>query len=134
MAPIANEALIPSARTYVSQDHYIAQTYLKHWCSPSSGKLYAYRKNPAGAPFFCSPRDVCREWNGDLNPLFEVHPDLLGKYRKLFEPGWNSSIDALRRSKVNANDKFHIAGYWAQLTASTPTWLHHSNALFEHQL
>lgn len=118
----------------VSEDHFIAQTYLKHWCDRATGKLFAYRKIPAGDPFPCSPRDVCREWNGDLNPVFPKHPDLLGQYRKMFEPGWNPSLGAFRSGSISIDDKFVIAGYWAQLTTCTPTWRRHGVELYESQL
>jgi Protein of unknown function (DUF4238) len=118
----------------VSEHHFIAKTYLKHWCDPTTGKLFAYRKNLPGEPFPCAPRDVCREWNGDLNPIFPKHPNLLGQYRKMFEPGWNGSLGSFRSRSISIDDKFVIAGYWAQLTTCTPTWRRHGVELYEHQL
>ena len=60
----------------LGQDHYIAQTYLKHFGDGSKGgMLNAYRKSD-GAAFACWPKDVCREWDGDINPLLS-EPGLL---------------------------------------------------------
>ena len=69
----------------MSNDHFVAQTYLKHFGDASRGDImYAYRKSN-GDEFPCHPSAVCHEWDGDLNPLL-VPPQLLGYYRKLFEP------------------------------------------------
>jgi hypothetical protein len=69
----------------MSNDHFVAQTYLKHFGDASRGDImYAYRKSN-GDEFPCHPRAVCHEWDGDLNPLL-APPQLLGDYRKLFEP------------------------------------------------
>jgi len=101
-------------------DHYIAQTYLKHFVGPS-GMLRAYRKSD-GATFPCRPRDICHEPNGDIIPDFLSEPGYLGDYRAEFEPLWNSGIAALEARSLDMRDKLHIAGYWAQLLVCTPTW------------
>jgi hypothetical protein len=77
---LANAKAAP--RKAMAQDHYIAQTYLKHWAG-HEGRLHAYRKSRPHE-FQCWPYDVCREWNGDLNPYFKKNPSLLGDFQKIF--------------------------------------------------
>ncbi len=69
----------------MAQDHFVAQTYLRQWADPSSGMLRGYGKR-TGREFPCAPKDVCREWDWDVNPYFKDNPRLLGDYRKIFEP------------------------------------------------
>ncbi|NWG26433.1 MAG: DUF4238 domain-containing protein [Pseudorhodoplanes sp.] len=110
----------------MAQDHFVAQTYLKHWANPHSGMLHGYGKL-SGKEFPCAPKDVCRAWDWDVNPYFEHNPGLLGEYRKIFEPQWNPMLATVRSGRVSAEDKFALAGYWALLTTCTPTW--HRNAV-----
>jgi hypothetical protein len=108
----------------MSQDHFIARTYLKHFVDPikGGGMLHAYRKSDQ-AQFICRPADVCREWRDDLNPEFITQrPALLGELRKIFEPHWNEAISKLRSKSVAAQDKFVISGYVANLLSTTPAW------------
>jgi len=101
-------------------DHYVAQTYLRHFAGPS-GMLRAYRKSD-GATFPCWPKDICHEPDGDIIPDFLSEPGYLGDYRAGFEPLWNSGVAALEARSIDMRDKLHIAGYWAQLLVCTPTW------------
>lgn len=104
----------------MAYDHFVAKTYLKHFGDPSrNGMLNAYRKSD-GKTFSCWPNDVCREWDGDLNPFFEV-VDILGQYRKLFEQSWNAAIAALAKGTLSDTEKFQISGYLANLMTCTPT-------------
>ena len=104
----------------MADDHYVAQTYLKHFAS-SSGLLQAYRKSDA-ASFPCRPKDICKEPDGDIIPDFLSEPEYLGQYRSEFERVWNHGIEALRQHSLDMQDKLYIAGYWAQLLVCTPTW------------
>jgi hypothetical protein len=63
------------------RDHYVAQTYLKHFVG-EDGLLRAYRKSD-GRRFPCRPRDVCHEWHGDVIEEFLSDPAALAKYRKV---------------------------------------------------
>lgn len=110
----------------MARDHFVAQTYLKHWTNPQSGMLLGYGKQ-SGKEFPCAPKDVCHAWNWDVNPYFKDNPRLLGEYRKIFEPQWNPTVAAVRSGQMSADDKFALAGYWALLTTCTPTW--HRNAV-----
>jgi Protein of unknown function (DUF4238) len=105
----------------MTKDHFVAQTYLRRFSDPShKGMLHAYRKSN-GKYFPCHPKDVCHEWDGDLNPLL-VKYDLLGDFRKIFEPLWNASIDTLLSNTLSPTDMFAVPGYFANLMVCTPTW------------
>ncbi len=104
----------------MAQDHYVAQTYLKHFTGPT-GMLHAYRKSD-GRSFQCRPKDVCREADGDVIPDFLSEPEYLGEFRGAFEPLWNGSVAALESRSGDMRDKLHMAGYWANLLVCTPAW------------
>jgi hypothetical protein len=110
----------PSSPAQMSNDHFVAQTYLKHFADPRTGMLHAYRK-PEGTEFPCWPRDVCREWDGDLNPILN-RPELLGEYRRIFEPFWNLSVANILTGSVSAQDKWAVSGYMANLMVCVPAW------------
>jgi hypothetical protein len=82
--------------------------------------LHGYQK-PAGRRFPCWPKDVCREWDGDINPTLK-EPGLLGDFRAHFEPHWNLSIAKILSGKFEALDKWAISGYMANLMACVPAW------------
>lgn len=104
----------------------MAQTYLRHWADPESGMLRGYGKR-SGKEFPCAPKDVCRDWDWDVNPHFKDNPRLLGDYRKIFEPQWKPTVAAVRAGQLSSEDKFVLSGYWALLTTCTPSW--HRNAV-----
>lgn len=82
--------------------------------------LHAYRK-PDGSYFRCWPKDVCHEWDGDINPILQKQ-DLLGDFRSIFEPFWNLSVASILSGTVSAQDKWVVSGYMANLMASIPAW------------
>lgn len=83
--------------------------------------LNAYSKSD-NSSFPCWPKDVCHEWDGDLNPAIVIRPELLGDYRKIFEPHWNPSIASILAGKLSANDKFVVSAYMANIMVCTPAW------------
>jgi hypothetical protein len=101
-------------------DHYVARTYLKHWCDQDAGRpLRAYRKSN-GAEFPCWPANVCGERNGDLNPKYLAEPNALGVFRDIWEPRWNEGVDAFRSGKYRAAHTFVLAAGWASMSLTTP--------------
>jgi hypothetical protein len=115
------------------RDHYVAQTYLRHFADPD-GMLHVYRK-AEGKYWRCSPKDVCHEWDGDIIRDIVKNEKMLGAYRAIFEPRWNDAITDLKKSICGAAVKMAIAGYRANLLVSTPAWtrrgikMHGYNAL-----
>jgi hypothetical protein len=59
---------------------------------------------------------------------------MLGQFRSNFEPKWDAALDALQNGRMCAADKFIIAGYWANLTVTTPTWRTIGTGLFEKEI
>jgi hypothetical protein len=101
-------------------DHYLARTYLKHWCNQDTGRpIRAYRKSD-GVEFPCWPANVCTELNGDIN-RYLAEPNALGVFRKIWEPRWNEAVDAFRAEKAGPEDKFVVAAGWASISLTTPT-------------
>jgi len=68
----------------MAEDHFVVQPYLRYWCSPKTNILHGYNNKAADKTFPCHPRDVCREWNWDINPRFKENPGLLAEFRKIF--------------------------------------------------
>lgn len=113
------------------RDHYVAETYLKHFVG-NDGLLHVYQKHD-GKYFPSRPRDICHEWNGDLIEEFLSTPDLLGRYRKIFEPIWNPALAELQAGRASPGEKMAIAGYWANLLVCTPAWRRIGLECHDHQ-
>jgi hypothetical protein len=47
----------------------------------------------------------------------------------MFEPHWNPTVGA-----IPSHDKFALAGYWAQLTTCTPTWVGQAVDVYKQKL
>jgi len=118
----------------MANDHFVARTYLKRWCDRHKNQpMRAYRK-PSGTPFQCWPEGVCAEAGGDLNPDYFKDPAVLGQFRTIFEPRWDAAIDAVEKRKLTIEDKFVIAGYWANLLTATPVWRKIGQKLYEQEV
>ena len=102
------------------RDHYIAETYLKHFLG-SDGYLHLYRKSN-GKYFATNTRAICHEWDGDIIQEFLANPKMLGEYRSMFESAWNPAVTHLATGRVSREDKLAIAGYLANLLVCTPAW------------
>lgn len=117
----------------MAKDHYVAQTYLKHFGDDSKdGMLNGYKK-PDGSAFPCWPKDVCHEWEGDFNPAVVMRPEVLGDYRKIFEPHWSPAISSMLSGKMSANDKFIVSAYMANMMVCTPAWRRVAGDILERQ-
>lgn len=103
-------------------DHFVSKTYLKHFGDSSKGgMLHAYRKKK-GDYFLCRPENVCHEWDGDLNAAFLPHrPELLGDFRKMFEPRWNTALTSITSGRIADQERFIISACMANLMMCTPT-------------
>ena len=110
----------PLAALHMPKDHYVAQTYLRHFAD-GDGLLHVYRKSD-GKYWQSGPKGVCHEWDGDLIRDFVKDEEMLGKYRAIFEPQWNDAITDLTNGVCDAAVKMAIAGYWANLLVCTPAW------------
>ena len=115
-------------------DHFVAKTYLKHWCDPTTRKLHAYSKTGGGRESPLAPKEVCREEGGDSNPTYLAVADSLGQWRKIFEPRWNGTIEAIRKGRITGDEKFIVAGYWANVTLTTPSYQDIGRKLYEHSV
>lgn len=103
------------------QDHFVPQTYLKHFGDPAvGGMLHGYSKI-SGKYFPAWPKDICREPDGDI-AAYLSRPKLLGDFRKVFESGWDRTIGNVARRTVTTEDRFIIAGFMAALLTCTPGW------------
>jgi len=104
----------------MAKDHYVAQTYLKHWCDPKNKPpLQVYRKSDL-KHFPCRPRDVCHEWDGDLIPEYLTDPGRLGKFRKIFEPRWKPTVERLCAGNIDPKDKLVLSMAWAHFFLFPP--------------
>jgi hypothetical protein len=93
--------------------------------------LFGYGKR-SGKEFPCATKDVCHEWDWDVNPYFKDNPVLLGEYRKIFEPQWKPAVAAIRAGQLSSEDKFSLSGYWALLSTCTPSWHRNVVKVAEH--
>lgn len=107
----------------MANDHYVAQTYLRHFGDPpESGRLYGYLKG-SGKEFPCRTKDVCREWDGDINEEWITsRPELRGDFRKIAEPNYNPALAALIKGEPSPTDRFVISAMAATLMTCTPAW------------
>jgi Protein of unknown function (DUF4238) len=115
-------------------DHFVAKTYLRHWCDPAINKLHAYSKVAGGTESLLAPKEVCREEDGDNNPTYLAVADSLGQWRKIFEPRWNGTIEAIRKGRITGKEKFIVAGYWANVTLTTPSYQDIGRKLYENSV
>jgi hypothetical protein len=100
------------------KDHFVAQTYLKHFAD-ASGFLQVCRKSDS-LVFPARPEAICHELAGDIIPDFLENPKHLGEYRKLFEPHWNDAVSELSARRWSPDIKLAISGYLANLMVCTP--------------
>lgn len=103
-----------------SNDHYVSQTYLRHFANPN-GDIVPYYKNAqvvVGKPK--RPKSICFETEGDTNKYFQ-NPRLLDEFLPAFENPWNNNIASLENGFLDKNIKFELAGYIAFLRSCSPT-------------
>jgi Protein of unknown function (DUF4238) len=101
------------------KDHYVAQTYLKHFLAPGLGnRMHAYNK--AKLKHFTPTTDsICRDEGWDTNPYFEDNR-AVDKYLRIVEPKWNRGVENIQDLLKYEEVKFFMAGYIAVLASCTP--------------
>jgi hypothetical protein len=105
----------------MAEHHYVARTYLRNWClDRNKPRLQAYRKSDL-KQFSPRPKDVCSEWDGDLNPNYFDNPSVLGDFRKIFEPKWKPTVERVGAGIINQEDKLVISLAWAHFFLCTPS-------------
>lgn len=104
----------------MSKDHYIAQTYLKHFIDPKFGTLmHAYRKHDLKY-FTPTTKDICYEEGWDTNPYFQ-DSRAVDQYLKIVEPKWNRGVDNIEDLLRYEEVKYFMAGYIAVMASCSPT-------------
>jgi hypothetical protein len=106
----------------MANDHYVAQTYLRWFGDPdNNGRLRGYQKSKL-RDFPCYPKDVCSEWDGDLNAEFlAARPELRGDFRRLCEPRWNGAVERLHKARLDGDDRYVMSAMAATLMGCTPS-------------
>lgn len=122
--------LVEKSEYMAQQDHYVAQTYLKHFAD-TDGRLHTYQK-PSGKYFPAWPGDVCREWDDDLNVEIPDRPELLGDFRKMFEPHWNAVVEELKERRMAKDRKMVVSLCYAHMMICVPSWRRIAATFWEH--
>jgi len=118
----------------MSKDHYVAQTYLKHFLDPgSSGQLHVYKKQDLKY-FPSGTKPICKKINWDSNEYFPDNPRLMDEYLKEFEPKWNEAVERISKGISCKKSKYYMSGYIAALTVRTPAMFRQQKKLIEHNL
>ncbi len=104
----------------MAKDHYVAQTYLKHFIDPNlKTLLHVPRK---GDLKYFTPRteDICREEGWNTNPYFE-NQRAVEDYLRVVEPKWNRGAGDINELLKYEEVKYFMAGYIAVMAGCSPT-------------
>lgn len=102
------------------RDHYVAQTYLKHFLDPNLDKLlHAYDKKLL-KHFTPTTKNICCAQDWDTNPYFEDER-AVDKYLRIIEPKWNDGVENIGDLLKYEEIKYFMAGYIAVLVSCTPS-------------
>ena len=105
----------------MAKDHYVAQTYLKHFKVKGIRKcVNAIRKSNLEIFKGVNIQEICQKANWSNSPYHQPNPRMVEDYLKVFEPRWNECITTLRKNTFNIKTKSYMAGYLAFLRACTP--------------
>lgn len=103
------------------KDHYVAQTYLKHFRN-ENGKLWVYSKKHLDIHERAT-KSICREAGWSDNPYFE-NPRVIEEYLRVYENQWSQAVEMISidtPSWANFQDaKPLLAGYLAYLKLFPP--------------
>jgi hypothetical protein len=101
-------------------DHYVSQTYLKHFTGANGDLVPYYKSGHVIVGKAKSPKSLCFETEGDTNKYFP-NTRLLDEFLQAFENPWNKNIAKLEDGYLDANMKFELSGYIAFLRSCNPT-------------
>ena len=105
----------------MDKDHYVAQTYLKHFKAKGiSKRVNAIRKSDLKILEGVHVKEICQLANWSYSPYHQSNPRFAEDYLKIFEPQWNECIKTLKKDTFNLKTKNYMAGYLAFLRACTP--------------
>lgn len=122
------------------EDHYVAQTYLKHFNNPAE-KLLVYNKELVSIEEK-HRKNVCREEGGSNNPFFEKER-IIEDYLVRLENNWNSALSTFlslfsSEGKYSAEEylkaKFIISGYLSFLRVAPPARVQGGQDLLKNML
>lgn len=103
----------------MAKDHYIAQTYLKHFIDPKlKVLLHVHRKHDLKY-FTPTTKDICFEEGWDTNPYFQ-DPQAVARYLKIVEPKWNRGVNDIKELLQHEEVKYFMAGYVAVMASCSP--------------
>ena len=101
-------------------DHYVSQTYLKHFTGANGELVPYYKSGHVVVGKAKSPKSLCYETEGDTNKYFP-NTRLLDEFLQAFENPWNKNIAKLEDGYLDPNMKYELSGYIAYLRTCTPT-------------
>jgi hypothetical protein len=104
----------------MAKDHYIAQTYLKHFIDPRLKVLLHVHCKHDLKYFTPTTKDICFEEGWDTNPYFQ-DPETVAKYLKIVEPKWNRGVNDIKELLQYEEVKYFMAGYIAVMASCSPT-------------
>lgn len=106
----------------MTDDHYVAQTYLKHFHTKDSERcVNAILKPTLKELNGVNTRNICQSSNWNTIPCVKDNPRVVEEYLQLFEPKWNDCVKKLETNEFNQDVKYLMAGYIVFLRACTPT-------------
>lgn len=112
----------------MADDHYVAQTYLKHFAD-SSGKLLVYNKQ-YGNVRPSTAAQICYEVDGSETTYLQ--PGAIEDYLEFVENRWNFSVETFASPSVDATAYFEakhvISRYLPYLRLLTPAGLRTQSA------
>ncbi len=103
----------------MSKDHYIAQTYMKHFIdAENNNNLHVYDKQTSNY-FTPSTKNICSSEGWDTNPYFK-NDRAVEIFLNAVEPQWDACVENIFNLKNNKIIKFYLSGYIAVLASCTP--------------
>lgn len=100
-------------------DHYVSQVHLRNFYPAEAPRLlYATRKSNLKT-FRCDSKSVCRTEEGSTNRYLK-ESRAIEEFLAGVEPAYNRSLDKLRKSQVDQECIYAIAGFTSYVTTCAP--------------